>query len=140
MLVGSHVPTNFQMYRQIPNVPTKIRKALLGGGGSCPPCPPPLATLMPSGNRTHDPQIMNGEHEPIHCSVPTFAFITSNQCVMSKRILVLVFFLDCYQRYFKIYIYYSNAVQLQHPQISSTPFTRFTIIQTITKYFLRINT
>ena len=35
MLVGSHVPTNFQMYRQ------KSEKALLGGGGSCPPCPPP---------------------------------------------------------------------------------------------------
>ena len=34
MLVGSHVPTNFQMYRQ------KSEKALLGGGGSCPPCPP----------------------------------------------------------------------------------------------------
>ena len=43
MLVGSHVPTNFQMYRQ------KSEKALLGGGGgSCPPAPPPppLATLM----------------------------------------------------------------------------------------------
>ena len=36
MLVGSHVPTNFQMYRQ------KSEKALLGGGGgSCPPAPPP---------------------------------------------------------------------------------------------------
>ena len=39
MLVGSHVPTNFQMYRQ------KSEKALLGGGGELPP-PPPLATLM----------------------------------------------------------------------------------------------
>ena len=43
MLVGSHVPTNFQMYRQ------KSEKALWGG--SCPPLPPPppppLATLMP---------------------------------------------------------------------------------------------
>ena len=38
MLVGSHVPTNFQMYRQ------NSEKALLGG--SCPPPPPPLATLM----------------------------------------------------------------------------------------------
>ena len=38
MLVGLHVPTNFQMYRQ------NSDKALLGGGGSCPP--PPLATLV----------------------------------------------------------------------------------------------
>ena len=36
MLVGLHVPTNFQMYRQ------NSEKALLGGGGS-------LATLM-AGN------------------------------------------------------------------------------------------
>ena len=42
MLVGSHVPTNFQMYRQ------KSEKALLGGGGAAaaPAPPPPLATLM----------------------------------------------------------------------------------------------
>ena len=41
MLVGSHVPTNFQMYRQ------KSEKALLGGGGGqLAPPPPPLATLM----------------------------------------------------------------------------------------------
>ena len=42
MLVGLHVPTNFQMYRQ------NSEKALWGGGGgSCPPPPaPPLATLM----------------------------------------------------------------------------------------------
>ena len=33
MLVGLHVPTNFQMYRQ------NSEKALLGG--NCPPCPPP---------------------------------------------------------------------------------------------------
>ena len=37
MLVGSHVPTNFQMY-----IPTKIRKSIMGGGGGqLPPCPPP---------------------------------------------------------------------------------------------------
>ena len=35
MLVGLHVPTNFQMYRQ------KSEKALLGGGGQLPPPPPP---------------------------------------------------------------------------------------------------
>ena len=37
MLVGSHVPTNFQMYRQ------KSERALLGGGGgaAAPPAPPP---------------------------------------------------------------------------------------------------
>ena len=44
MLVGLHVPTNFQLYQQ------KYEKALLGGGGNCPPAPPPppppLATLM----------------------------------------------------------------------------------------------
>ena len=41
MLVGLHVLTNFQMYRQ------NSEKALLGGGGNCPlPPPPPLATLM----------------------------------------------------------------------------------------------
>ena len=40
MLVGSHVPTNFQMYRQ------KSEKALLGGGGAAAPPAPPLATLM----------------------------------------------------------------------------------------------
>ena len=34
MLVGLHVPTNFQMYRQM------SEKALLGGGGQLPPCPP----------------------------------------------------------------------------------------------------
>ena len=33
MLVGLHVPTNFQMYRQ------NSEKALLGGGGG--PAPPP---------------------------------------------------------------------------------------------------
>ena len=42
MLVGLHVATNFQMYRQ------NSEKALLGGGGDCPP-PPPPATLM-AGN------------------------------------------------------------------------------------------
>ena len=50
MLVGSHVPTNFQMYRQ------KSEKALLGGGGAAAPPAPPLATLMvPSkhGPRTY---------------------------------------------------------------------------------------
>ena len=38
MLVGLHVPTNFQMYRQ------NSEKALLGGGGggNCPPPPAPL--------------------------------------------------------------------------------------------------
>ena len=40
MLVGSHVPTNFQMYRQ------KSEKALLGGAAAPPAPPPPLATLM----------------------------------------------------------------------------------------------
>ena len=44
MLVGLHVPTNFEMYRQ------NSEKALLGGGGELPPCPPPPppppATLM----------------------------------------------------------------------------------------------
>ena len=35
MLVGLHVPTNFQMYRQ------KSEKALLGGGGGQLPPPPP---------------------------------------------------------------------------------------------------
>ena len=35
MLVGLHVPTNFQMYRQ------NSEMALWGGGGAC----PPLATL-----------------------------------------------------------------------------------------------
>ena len=50
MLVGSHVPTNFQMYRQ------KSEKALLGGGGSCPP-PPPLATLMRRQYYWDDPLI-----------------------------------------------------------------------------------
>ena len=39
MLVGSHVPTNFQMYRQ------NSEKALLGGQLPPPPAPP-LATLM----------------------------------------------------------------------------------------------
>ena len=35
MLVGLHVATNFEMYRQ------NSEKALLGGGGELPPCPPP---------------------------------------------------------------------------------------------------
>ena len=41
MLVGLHVPRIFQMYRQ------NCEKALWGGGGGLPPCPP--ATLM-AGN------------------------------------------------------------------------------------------
>ena len=41
MLVGLHVATNFQMYRQ------NSGKAAYGGGGGLPPCPP--ATLM-AGN------------------------------------------------------------------------------------------
>ena len=46
MVVGLHVPTNFQMYRQ------NSEKTLFGGGGQLlpppapPPAPPPLATLM----------------------------------------------------------------------------------------------
>ena len=39
MLVGLHVPTNFQMY-----LPTKLRKGIIEGGGNCPPAP--LATLV----------------------------------------------------------------------------------------------
>ena len=37
MLVGSHEPTNFQMYRQ------KSEKSIIGGGGgaAAPPAPPP---------------------------------------------------------------------------------------------------
>ena len=49
MLVGLHVPTNFQMYRQ------NSENALLGGGGGqLPPClppPPPLATLVFCGSK-----------------------------------------------------------------------------------------
>ena len=49
MLVGSHVPTNFQMYRQISKCTDKNpKKHYWGGGGSCPPAPP-LATLMNGG-------------------------------------------------------------------------------------------
>ena len=42
MLVGLHVPTNFQMYRQ------NSGKNIIGGGGELPPCPPPPppATLV----------------------------------------------------------------------------------------------
>ena len=39
MLVGSHVPTNFQMYRQKSDK-KKHYGGGGGGGGSCPPCPP----------------------------------------------------------------------------------------------------
>ena len=35
MLVGLHVPTNFQMYRQ------NLREGIIGGGGAVPPPPPP---------------------------------------------------------------------------------------------------
>ena len=38
--VGSHVPTNFQMYRQISKCTDKNPKKHYWGG-SCPPCPPP---------------------------------------------------------------------------------------------------
>ena len=43
MLFGLHVYTD-----NFPNVPTKVRKGIIGGGGGqLPPCPPPpLATLM----------------------------------------------------------------------------------------------
>ena len=43
MLVGLHVPTNFQMYRQ-----NSEKSTIGGGGGQLPPPPPapPLATLM----------------------------------------------------------------------------------------------
>ena len=48
MLVGLHVPTNFQMYRQ------NSQKALLGGGGQLPslppPPPPPLWLYANAGN------------------------------------------------------------------------------------------
>ena len=54
--VGTLTCFSAHMYRQIskctdkfPNVPTKIRKSIIGGGGAAPPpaCPPPpLATLM----------------------------------------------------------------------------------------------
>ena len=39
MLVGSHVPTNFQMYQQISKCTDKNPKKHYWGG-SCPPCPP----------------------------------------------------------------------------------------------------
>ena len=45
MLVGLHVPTNFQMYRQ------NSEKALLGGLLPPPPPPPPLATLVKEETR-----------------------------------------------------------------------------------------
>ena len=45
MLVGLHVATNFEMYRQ------NSEKALLGGG-NCPPppCPPPPPATLMAGN------------------------------------------------------------------------------------------
>ena len=48
ILVGLHIPTNFQMYGQ------NSEKALLGGGAisPLPPPPPPLATLMVVGYRS----------------------------------------------------------------------------------------
>ena len=51
MLVGLHVPTNLQMYRQIFKCTDKTPKNHYwgGGGGQLPPPPaPPLATLMHS--------------------------------------------------------------------------------------------
>ena len=49
MLVGLHVATNFEMYRQ------NSEKALLGGG-ELPPCPPPPppATLMAGNDKEAD--------------------------------------------------------------------------------------
>ena len=47
-LVGLHVPTDFQMYRQ------NYENALLGGGGAIAP-PPPLATLVPPTPLSHPP-------------------------------------------------------------------------------------
>ena len=43
MLVGLHVPTNFQMYRQIFKCTDKTPKKHYGGGGAVglPPAPPP---------------------------------------------------------------------------------------------------
>ena len=52
MLVGLHVPTNFSMYTdKFPNVPTKVRKDIIGGGGNCPPCPP--------SGYANDPEVSN---------------------------------------------------------------------------------
>ena len=52
MLVGLHVPTNVQMYRNISKCTDKTpKKHYGGGGGELPPPPPPLATLMGVGNR-----------------------------------------------------------------------------------------
>ena len=53
MLVGSHVPTNFQMYRQ------KSEKALLGGGGQLPPPPPPsgYANVSSISMQDHGPAV-----------------------------------------------------------------------------------
>ena len=42
MLVGLHIPTNFQMYRQIFKCTDKTpKKHYWGGGGQLPPPPPP---------------------------------------------------------------------------------------------------
>ena len=45
MLVGLHVPTNFQMYRQI------SEKSIMGGGGAIAPLPPPPPSGYASGGR-----------------------------------------------------------------------------------------
>ena len=57
MLVGLHVPTDFRF----PNVPTKLRKSIIGGGGggNCPPAPP-LATLM------YHPSLESGRGEDVY--------------------------------------------------------------------------
>ena len=65
MLVGLHVPTNFQMYRQ------KSEKTLLGGGGQFPPpppplLPPPLATLMGTTTGVRD-EGGGGGLQPLRC-------------------------------------------------------------------------
>ena len=41
MLVGLHVPTNLQMYRQFVKCTDKLRKSIIGGGGEFAPPPPP---------------------------------------------------------------------------------------------------
>ena len=60
-MLGLHVPTISQCTDKFPNVPTKVRKGIIGGGGAI---APPLATLIPSRPATLKFDVTSTTHLP----------------------------------------------------------------------------
>ena len=63
MLVGLHVPTNLQMYRQIFKRTDKTPKKHYGGGGGGQLPPPPVYSSIPVSEVTPDKIFLQAENK-----------------------------------------------------------------------------